>query len=131
MGLSGGDEVELMDMDAEQAGKQPAGLSEWTAASLSGSISVRTTDQGLPLGISIEPSELRRDPQALAAEVLRLCKQAANRAGLAKREELAAAGMTGDMLTLMGLPTREEVARQEIAEEEEYDTEPRSWLRSV
>lgn len=116
---------------AEQSGSEGPGMAEWTATSRTGAITVRTTDQGLPLGISVEATELRRDPSGLAAEVLRLCKQAANRAGLARREELEAAGMTSDMLALMGLPTREEVARQEIVEEEEYETEPRSWLRSV
>lgn len=109
--------------------EQPAPV-EWTATSRSGAISVRTTDQGLPLGISIEPAELRRDPEGLAAEVLRLCKQAANRAGLARRREMEEAGVAGDMLALMNLPTPEEVARNEIVEEEEFDIEPRSWLRS-
>lgn len=114
-----------------QAGEQTEPvIAEWTASSRSGSISVRTTEQGLPLGISIEPAELRRDPAGLAAEVLRLCKQAANRAGLARRREMEEAGVAGDMLALMNLPTPEEVARAEIVEEEEYDIEPRSWLRS-
>ncbi|MGW4770158.1 hypothetical protein ACWEO2_19185 [Nocardia sp. NPDC004278] len=107
------------------------GLPEWTATSRSGAISVRTTEQGLPLGISIEPAELRRDPQGLAAEVLRLCKQAANRAGMVRRAELAAAGVPADMLALTGLLTAEEVARQELAQEQEYETEPDSWLREV
>ncbi|WP_330252269.1 hypothetical protein OG874_40315 [Nocardia sp. NBC_00565] len=107
------------------------GLREWAATSRSGAISVRTTEQGLPLGISIEAAELRRDPQGLAAEVLRLCKQAANRAGMARRAELAAAGVPADMLALTGLPTAEDVASQEFVEEQEYETEPDSWLREV
>ncbi|MGY4102268.1 hypothetical protein ACW2Q0_22345 [Nocardia sp. R16R-3T] len=112
-------------------GEIQPGPPEWTATSRSGAISVRTTEQGLPLGISIEPAELKRDPQGLAAEVLRLCRQAANRAGMARRAELAAAGMPGEMLALTGLPTTEDVARQELAEEQEYETEPDSWLRQV
>ncbi|WP_063046511.1 hypothetical protein [Nocardia pseudovaccinii] len=107
------------------------GIPEWTATSRSGAISVRTTEQGLPLGISVQPAELKRDPQALAAEVLRLCRQAANRAGMARRAELAAAGVPAEMLALSGLPTAEDVARQELAEEQEYETEPDSWLRQV
>ncbi|WP_225729883.1 MULTISPECIES: hypothetical protein [unclassified Nocardia] len=110
--------------------EQP-GPVEWTAASRTGAISVRTTEQGLPLGVSIEPTELKGDPQQLASEILRLCKQAANRAGIARRTELAAAGVPASSLALMGLPTPEEVARQEIAQEAEYETEPQSWLRSV
>ncbi|MBY8855219.1 hypothetical protein K7711_01875 [Nocardia sp. CA2R105] len=104
---------------------------EWTAANRTGSISVRTTEQGLPLGISVDPAELRRDPQALAAEVLRLCKQAANRAALARRAEFEEAGVAPEALRRMGLPSPAEVAQSELAEEDEYETEPESWLRSV
>ncbi len=114
---------------AEQA-QQPV-LVEWSAANRTGSISVRTTEQGLPLGISVDPAELRRDPQALAAEVLRLCKQAANRAALARRAELEEAGVAPEALRRMGLPTPAEVAQSELQEEDEYETEPDSWLRSV
>ncbi|MEV4124620.1 hypothetical protein [Nocardia sp. NPDC049707] len=102
-----------------------------TAMSRSGSISVRTTEQGLPLAVSVEPEELRRDPAELAQRIVRLCKQAANRAGLARREQLVAAGLSSEMLALTGLPKPEDVARQELADEEEYDEEPQSWLRSV
>ncbi|MBF6171404.1 hypothetical protein [Nocardia blacklockiae] len=104
---------------------------EFGAASLTGSIAVRTTEQGLPLGIRIDSDELRRDPQSLAGEILRLCRQSANRAGLQRREQLREAGFTSEMLALTGLPTEAEVARQEIIEEQEYDTQPESWLRSV
>jgi hypothetical protein len=104
---------------------------EWTAANRTGSLSVRATEQGLPLGISADPAELRRDPGALASDILRLCKQAANRAALARRAELEQAGVGSDALRRMGLPTPEEVAQSELQEEDEYDTEPESWLRSV
>ncbi|MFC9966141.1 hypothetical protein [Nocardia ignorata] len=104
---------------------------EFVSTSMTGAISVRTTENGLPLGLRLEPDQLRRDPAQLAAEVLRLCKQSANRAGMARREQFRAAGMSPEMLALTGLPTEEEVARQEIIDEQDYDTEPQSWLRSV
>ncbi|WP_040731518.1 hypothetical protein [Nocardia tenerifensis] len=104
---------------------------EFVATSLTGSIAVRTTEQGLPLGIKVDQDQLRRDPATLAAEILRLCKQSANRAGLARRAQLREAGFTSEMLAMTGLPTEEEVARQEIIDEQEYETEPQSWLRSV
>ncbi|MFE1593222.1 hypothetical protein [Nocardia sp. NPDC058705] len=104
---------------------------EWTATSRDGSIEVRTTEQGLPVGISIEAAELRRDPTGLAEEVLRLCRTAANRAGLARREQLAAAGLAPEWLAMTGLPSAEEVAAQEIAQEQDYETEQDSWLRPV
>jgi hypothetical protein len=110
---------------------EQVGPVEWTAASRTGAIAVRTTEQGLPLGITVESAELRRDPQSLAADVLRLCRQAANRAALARRAEFEAAGVATEALALMGLPTPEEVARQEFIEEDEYETEPQTWLRSV
>lgn len=105
--------------------------SEFTATSMTGSISVRTTEQGLPLGIEVDADQLKREPDALAGEILRLCRQAANRAGLARRAQLQEAGLPTEMLSMTGLPTEEEVARQEIIDEQEYDTEPQSWLRSI
>ncbi|MBF6327527.1 hypothetical protein [Nocardia transvalensis] len=102
-----------------------------TATSRTGAISVRTTEQGLPLAVSVEAQELRRNPAELAQEILRLCRQSANRAGLARREQLAAAGLSSEALALTGLPKPEDVARQELSEEQDYDVEPESWLRSV
>ncbi|GGN85918.1 MULTISPECIES: hypothetical protein [Nocardia] len=104
---------------------------EFTAASLTGAIEVRTTERGLPVGITIAADQLRGDPGALAAEVLRLCQKSANRAGLARRNQLAEAGFDPGLLAATGLPTEAEVAAAEIVEEQEYDTEPESWLRSV
>lgn len=127
---SGGPDQPDQDASVVEQAQQPA-LVEWTAASRTGSVSVRTTEQGLPLGISLDRAELRRDPGALASEILRLCKQAANRAALARREELGARGLSPEGLRRMGLPTPEEVAQSELRDEDEYDTEPESWLRSV
>ncbi|MEU4837328.1 hypothetical protein [Nocardia testacea] len=104
---------------------------EFGAHSLTGTIRVRTTEMGLPVAISVAPDQLRRDPDALAGEILRLCKQSAARAGLERRKQLQDAGFTTDMLRSTGLPTEAEVARQEILDEQDYDTEPESWLRSV
>lgn len=104
---------------------------EFGAHSLTGTIRVRTTEMGLPVAISVAPDQLRRDPDALAGEILRLCKQSAARAGLERRKQLQEAGFTTDMLRSTGLPTEAEVARQEILDEQDYDTEPESWLRSV
>ncbi|WP_278264911.1 hypothetical protein [Nocardia sp. AG03] len=104
---------------------------EFTASSRTGAIEVRTTERGLPVGITIDGDQLRGDPDALAAEILRLCKQSAERAGLARRTQLAEAGFDPGLLAATGLPTEAQVAAAEIAEEQDYDTEPESWLRSV
>ncbi|WP_366914445.1 hypothetical protein [Nocardia sp.] len=92
---------------------------------------MKTTEQGLPLAVKVDPAELHRDPSQLAGEMLRLCQRAAARAGLAKRKQLEEAGMSAASLARTGLPTEADVARQEIVEEQDYDTEPQSWLRTV
>ncbi|UGT60000.1 hypothetical protein [Nocardia asteroides] len=110
---------------------EPGFPAEFSASTVTGSIAVRTTETGLPLGITLDPDQLRRDPGELAAEILRLCRQSAARAGLARREHLRAAGFTPEMLARTGLPTEREVVAAEIVAEQEYETEPQSWLRSV
>ncbi|MFD3507575.1 hypothetical protein [Nocardia sp. NPDC058666] len=98
---------------------------------MSGSIKVRTSEQGLPLGLRVDPAELHRDPSQLAAEILRLCQRTAARAGALRRRQLAEAGVSAETLALSGLPTEADVARLEYVEEQEYDTEPQSWLRTI
>ncbi|MEU4433059.1 hypothetical protein AB0F65_20450 [Nocardia rhamnosiphila] len=115
--------------DSDQGGTEFP--TEFSAHSLTGEIRVRTTEMGLPVAISVEPGQLRRDPGALAGEILRLCRKSAARAGLERRKQLQEAGFTAEMLRSTGLPTEAEVARQEIVDEQDYDTEPESWLRSV
>ncbi|WP_405133482.1 hypothetical protein [Nocardia sp. NBC_01388] len=107
---------------------------EWAsvgAATPSGAIRVKTTEQGLPLAVKVDQAELHRDPSQLAGELLRLCQRAAARAGLARRKQMEAAGMSAAALAATGLPTEADVARQEMLEEQDYDTEPQSWLRTV
>ncbi|MRH88642.1 hypothetical protein GFY24_14515 [Nocardia sp. SYP-A9097] len=119
--------------DAGAVGSDAAGQ-DWasvTAASPSGAIRMKVTEQGLPLAVKVDAAELHRDPSQLAAEMLRLCQRAAARAGLAKRKQLQEAGMSAAALARTGLPTEADVARQEIVEEQDYDTEPQSWLRTV
>ncbi|MGN2641612.1 hypothetical protein ACWEKT_18180 [Nocardia takedensis] len=101
------------------------------AASRSGAITVETTERGLPVRVTVEQDELRRDPADLAAEVLRLCRQAAGRAGAARRARLAEAGVGRDLLALTGLPTFEEIEQRELLDEQDYEVEPQSWLRPL
>lgn len=102
----------------------------FTAASRTGAVVLTATEQGLPLGIDVERSELRDDPQVLAREIVRLSRQIANRAGMERRAQLQAAGLAPELLALTGLPTTEEVARQEYVEEQDED-ETDSWLRPI
>ncbi|WP_051026633.1 hypothetical protein [Nocardia higoensis] len=101
------------------------------ASSRSGAVTVETTEQGLPLRVSLDSAELRRAPADLAAEILRLCRRAADRAGAQRRKQLAEAGVSADLLALTGLPTAAEVERQELIDEQEYEVEPQSWLETL
>jgi hypothetical protein len=100
-----------------------------SATSSTGRISVETTELGLPLSMVIDRSELRCDPGELGTSILRLCRQAAGRARMARRAELAQAGVAPDVLDRIGLPTTEDIALAELTEEAEHDYAPRSWLQ--
>lgn len=101
-----------------------------TSTNRAGTISVRATDQGLPVDIRIDRRELRYGAQPLADEILRLCTQAALEAGARRRELLATEGVPVDVLDRLGLPKREAVAIAQLAAEEE-ETAPTSWMRPV
>lgn len=100
------------------------------ATSRTGTISVVTTDQGLPTSVRLDSAELRKDPAVLAAEVLRLCQQAAMHAGVARRAELEAQGVSNDIIDSMKLPRADDLARAEY-EDDAGAGAPGSWMRSV
>ncbi|WP_280408042.1 hypothetical protein, partial [Nocardia brasiliensis] len=70
----------------------------------SGTISVRATDQGMPVEIKFERSEYRYGAQTLANEILRLTKRSTVAAKARRRELLAEAGMPADILDRLGQP---------------------------
>ncbi|MFE9789610.1 hypothetical protein ACFYO7_29955 [Nocardia salmonicida] len=98
------------------------------AASRDGGITVTATDSALPLAIRLSVDQLRRDPDHLGADILRLCKLAGDRAGLLRRSYLTELGVPEPMLDLLELPSRRAVEQSELAEELEHGYEPRSWL---
>ncbi|KAA0022797.1 hypothetical protein [Antrihabitans cavernicola] len=110
--------------------EQPANVTMVTSTNRAGTISVRATDQGLPVDVRIDKRELRFGAQALADEVLRLCQRAAVEARARRRDELAAAGVPPDVLDRLGLPTRD-VADARYDADEEQDTAPTSWMRPI
>ncbi|MCH5642224.1 MULTISPECIES: hypothetical protein [unclassified Gordonia (in: high G+C Gram-positive bacteria)] len=119
----GGEELPPADHGAWAALHQPA-----QARSRSGSLSVVTTYQGLPLSVRIEPSMLDKEPSVLAGEILRLCRQAAMSAGVRLRADLLADGMAAELVDEMKLPKADDVARAEYQDDSDAD-EPVSWLR--
>lgn len=96
----------------------------------SGTISVRATDQGMPVEIKFERSEYRYGAQTLANEILRLTQRSAIVARARRREQLAEAGMPEDVLDKLGLPTRQH-AVDELDRIDDADTGPTSWMRPV
>ena len=100
--------------------------------SRTGTISVVTTERGLPTALKLDPSELKRQPQELANEILALCQLSALRAQVAYRRDLATKGVTPSVIRELGLPAEEDLAK---AEEEMYGGDdgelPATWMRSV
>lgn len=95
------------------------------ASSRSGGLRVEANEQGTPLRIGIEPGELRRGADALAADILRLCREASRSAGLARRAELEREGVGARVLAYMGLPDPDGADPGAGAEAPVVDT----WLR--
>ncbi|ANS27248.1 hypothetical protein Rwratislav_37857 [Rhodococcus wratislaviensis IFP 2016] len=107
----------------------PAGTTA-AVSNRSGTVSVRTTEQGLPLELRIDPRELRYGGQRLADEILTLCRRSAMEAGARRRDELARDGMPAEILDKLGLPTRADVATAQAIEDEEEPT-PTTWMRPL
>ncbi|MGV9857450.1 hypothetical protein ACWDTD_02230 [Gordonia sp. NPDC003425] len=114
----------------DEAAEVPAAFRMSSARSRSGTLAVVTTPQGLPTTVRIDRSELKKSPQVLADEILRLCRRSAMVAGLRWREELVAAGAPSEVIDTLGLPTADALAHAEQSDDEIEDA-PSSWLRRV
>lgn len=95
-----------------------------------GTVTVRATDQGLPVEIRFERGEYRYGAQALADEILRLTRRSAIAAKSRRRELLAEAGIPDEVLDRLGLPTRR-AAVDELDRIDEADTGRTTWMRDV
>lgn len=107
----------------------PAGAAA-AATNRAGTVTVHTTEQGLPTDVRIDPRELRYGGQRLADEILELCKRSAMEAGARRRAELEDDGMATNVLDQLGLPTRAQVADAQLQQDEEEHA-PTSWMRPV
>lgn len=113
--------------------QQPSAIPNVTVAgssNRSGTISVKATDQGMPVEIRFERAEYRYGAQSLAAEILRLTQRSAIAARARRREVLAETGMPADILDKLGLPTRQQ-AVDELDRIDDADTGPTSYMRPV
>ncbi|MGW6376804.1 hypothetical protein ACWFRB_12165 [Rhodococcus sp. NPDC055112] len=101
-----------------------------TVGNRAGTVTVRATDQGLPLAINIDQRELRYGGTQLAASVLEVCKRAAAEAKVRRRADLTEQGVPSEVLDALGLPTRNELAAAAYPEDEE-ESAPTSWMRQL
>ncbi|MDI9897204.1 hypothetical protein QM797_20995 [Rhodococcus sp. IEGM 1381] len=96
----------------------------------SGSVTVRSTEHGLPIAVAIDERELRYGGGALATTILQQCERASAAARAQRRILLAEDGVPADVLDRLGLPTSARVAaaaNEHLAE----DVAPASWLRQA
>ncbi|WP_305092264.1 hypothetical protein [Prescottella sp. R16] len=102
------------------------------ATNRAGTVTVRATETGLPVGLRIDRRELRYGGEELARQILDLCRSAGRDAGMQRREQLARDGVAPDLLDRLGLPTRDDVAAAEeavAAQAPENSGGPASWMR--
>jgi len=66
-----------------------------------GTISVRTTDDGLPVELRIDPRELRYGAAALADEILALNRRAAQEAAAIRHRDLREQGVPSEVVDRM------------------------------
>ncbi|KZM75944.1 hypothetical protein IU500_20175 [Nocardia terpenica] len=117
-------------MSEPQPRQQLPSVTVAASTNRAGTISVRATDQGMPIEIKFERSEYRYGARALASEILRLTKRSAIVAKARRRELLAETGMPTEILDKLGLPTRQ-AAVDELDRMDDADTGPTSWMRPV
>jgi hypothetical protein len=99
--------------------------------SRNGTISVRTTERGLPVALRLDAVELTKPPEQLARDIMALCRVSAGRAQVARRRDLVEKGFSAEIIRGLRLTTEEELA---LVEEEvlgDEDDLPPSWRRSV
>ncbi|MBT0568569.1 DUF2694 domain-containing protein [Williamsia sp. CHRR-6] len=125
------------DADAEPDA-QESQSEEWSlktvgrATNPTGSVEVRTTEQGLPTAIRIEKSEMDKPAATLARTILLLCQQAGKRAAAAHRKQLLAEGHSIETLSYLDLPTEREAADFDLYVDSQIgDSEPDTWMRRV
>jgi hypothetical protein len=96
-----------------------------------GTISVLTTERGLPVALRLDPLELKKSPEQLASDIMALCRLSAARAQVARRRDLVEKGFSAAVIRGLPLATEEDLARVEEEALGDEDDLPSSWRRSV
>ncbi|WP_029113012.1 hypothetical protein [Mycobacterium sp. URHB0044] len=96
-----------------------------------GTISVLTTERGLPLALRLDPLELKKSPDQLAGDILALCRLSAARAQVTRRRDLVEKGFSAAVVRGLPLATEDDLVRAEEEVLGDEDDLPTSWTRSV
>jgi hypothetical protein len=96
-----------------------------------GTIAVVTTERGLPVALRLDDVELKKPPQQLARDIMKLCRLSAARAQVARRRELAEKGFSAEVVRGLNLATEEELTSAEVEVFGDEDDLPPTWMRSV
>jgi hypothetical protein len=97
----------------------------------SGTISVLTTERGLPVALRLDAAELKKPPEQLARDIMALCRLSAARAQVARRRDLLEKGFSAAVVRGLQLATEEDLTRAEEEVLGDEDELPPSWKRSV
>lgn len=100
-------------------------------ANRNGTIKVETTEQGLPLKLVIQREAMQHSPAQLAQEILKLCQRSALIARVEQRDALIENGIPVELLNNLKLPTRDDIAREELESEQHDDGAAQGWLRKI
>jgi hypothetical protein len=96
-----------------------------------GTISVLTTERGLPVALRLDAVELKKPPQQLANDIMALCRLSAARAQVERRRELIEKGFSAAVIRPLGLATEEELTRVEEDALGDEDDLPPTWMRLI
>ena len=96
-----------------------------------GTISVLTTERGLPVALRLAARALTQPPPALAADIRALGGLAAARAQAARRRDLLENGCDAAVVRNLALASDDDVARAETEVAQLEEELPSSWQRRV
>jgi len=96
-----------------------------------GTMSVLTTERGLPVALRLDPAGLKKPPEQLARDIMALCRLSAARAQVARRRDLAEKGFSAAVIRGLQLASEEDLARAEEEASGDDDELPPSWKRPV
>jgi len=121
----------FVEFDHDRIAQGGQRMTQQPVQSRTGTISVLTTERGLPVALRLEAVELKKPPEQLAGDIMALCRLSAARAQVARRRDLVEKGFSAPVISGLQLATEEELSRAEEEALGDEDELPPSWRRSV